>query len=79
MDLFDSEFEDHETRQNFFEHNEGLLFPLWTSQFTKKKVSSFWTLFKLRAEISDWKKVQESTMPDNDGKRSALAVDQSAN
>lgn len=67
MDLFDSEFEDHETRQNFFEHNEGLLFPLWTSQFTKKKVSSFWTLFKLRAEISDWKKVQESTMPDNDG------------
>ena len=67
MDLFDSEFEDHEIRQNFFEHNERLLYPLRPSQFTTKKVSSFWTLLQLRAEISDWKKVQESTMPNNDG------------
>ena len=33
----------------------------------KKKVRSFSTLFKLRTEISDWKTVQESNMPDNDG------------
>ena len=73
MELFffgaanDIEFEDHETRTIFFEHNEGLLFPLWPSQFTKKKVRSFSTLFKLHTEISDWKRVQESTLPDNDG------------
>ena len=33
----------------------------------KKKVRSFSTLFKLNTELSDWKRVQESTMPDNDG------------
>ena len=37
----DIEFEDHETRQIFFEHNEGLLLPLWPSQFTKKEGTFF--------------------------------------
>ena len=37
----DIEFEDHETRQIFFEHNEGLLFTLWPSQFTKKEGTFF--------------------------------------
>ena len=30
----------------------------------KKKVRSFSTLFKLNTELSDWKRVQESYMPE---------------